>query len=52
MAAKAAQRSAIKKVVAKPRIVRPDGEHRIMGGIGSHRVREDDEKMIAELLKP
>ncbi len=52
VAAKAAQQSGIKKVVAKPRIVRPDDEHRILGGIGAHRVRDNDDKLLAELLKP
>ena len=52
VAAKAAQQSAVKKVVQKPKVVRPDDEHRIMGGIGAHRVRDNDDKLLAELLKP
>lgn len=51
VAAKAAQQSAVKKVVQKPKVVRPSDEHRIMGGIGAHRVRDND-KMVADLLKP
>ncbi|MCC6999699.1 MAG: radical SAM protein [Deltaproteobacteria bacterium] len=52
VAAKAAQQAAARKALPKPRVVRPDDEHRIMGGIGAHQVRDDDEKLLAELLKP
>ena len=52
VAAKAAQQAAAKKLLQKPKIVRPDDEHRILGGIGAHRVRDDDDKLLADLLKP